>query len=344
MHTITSLSKLLVIAFSITCCVVLFWQDGSPIFSINYSSSDICSETELSYQKIMTTPATSTSIAPKSNKIVDSSSQNTKIDNSTESSIKEQTSIWIKIGEQLKLNHYSQNPRVQKEMHKILADKKSFETILNRSAPYIYYIYKQTQQRHLPAELALIPIIESEYNPNDHNSIDALGLWQLMPGTAQDLGVKMDNGYDGRRNVIDSTNAALTFLSDLEKEFHGNWNLSFAAYNCGPGCVSSAVKKAKSNDYFELGLPVETKLYVPRLLAIAALIKHAQEYGIVLPQIKDAPYFTEVKVNKSENLSNYAKSTGTNLVLLKKLNPDYRFEKSGPSSKLLLVPVNSRSI
>jgi membrane-bound lytic murein transglycosylase D len=120
--------------------------------------------------------------------------------------------------------------------------------------------------------------------------------------------------------------------------------LAFAAYNCGDGCTSSAIKKAKSNDYFDLSLPLETKLYVPRLLAIAEIIKHAKEYGIVLPQIKDAPFFTKVDVNKSESLSHYAKSTGTDLQLLKKLNPDYHFEKTSSISSVLLVPVNSRSI
>lgn len=303
------------------------------------------SEIALAYQETMTaTVQSSDATSNAQNTFLDSAFNAANIVKSTGSSLDDSTSIWTNIGEQLKLNDYSQNPRVQTEIHKYLADKASFETILNRSAPYIYYIYTQTQERGLPAELALIPIIESEYNPNDHNSIGANGLWQLMPGTARGLGVQMNNGYDGRRNVIDSTNAALTFFSDLGKEFNGNWNLAFAAYNCGPGCVSSAVKRDKSTDYFKLGLPLETKLYVPRLLAIAEIIKHAKEYGIILPPIKDVPYFKEVKVEQSESLSSYAKSTGTDLELLKKLNPDFQYEKASALSKNLLVPINGRSI
>lgn len=320
MHTLTRYSKLVLIAFSITCsCFFLFLQDRSPIFFLDNTYSKLVDENTLAYQ-----------------------GSTMKVGSSTDDSINESSSIWTIIGEQLKLDHASQDPRVQAEMRKILAHKKSFETILSRSTPYIYYIDTQIQRRHLPAELALIPIIESEYNPNDHNSIGANGLWQLMPGTARGLGLKVSHGDDDRRNVIDSTNAALTFFNYLGKEFKGNWNLAFAAYNCGPGCVSSAVKRAKSTNYFKLGLPLETKLYVPRLLAISVIIKHAKKYGIVLPQIKDTPFFTEVKVKKSENLSSYSKSTGTDLALLKKLNPDYSDKNA--DSNTFLVPVSSRAI
>lgn len=195
--------------------------------------------------------------------------------------------IWTMISEHLKLDHYSHNHRVQKEVKNLLADKKSLETILHRSDPYIYYIYSQTQLRHLPAELVLIPIIESQYNPNDHNSINAMGLWQLMPSTARDLGLKIHDG--DRRNVVTSTNAALTFFNYLKNKFNGHWDLAFAAYNCGPGCVDNAIKNSKSKNYFKLKLPLETRIYVPKLLALAVIIKHAKEYDIILPKIQDKP-------------------------------------------------------
>lgn len=251
------------------------------------------------------------------------------------------TPIWNKIGEHLNLNHYQNNPRVKKEIARVLANKQNFQIFLNRSTPYIYHIYTQTQLRHLPAEIALIPIIESEYNPNDHNSIGALGLWQLMPATAKILGVKMRNGYDGRRNLIESTNAALVFFKDLSHTFNGNWNLSFAAYNCGPGCVSSAIRRAGTHDFFKLKVPLDTRYYVPRLLAMAELIKHAKHYGINLPKTQDTPFFKEVKVNKTTSLTSYAKSNGTNLDILKKLNPDYQHSKTIALARTLLVPINS---
>ena len=197
----------------------------------------------------------------------------------------------------------------------------------------------------MPAELALIPVIESEYNAHDKSSVGATGLWQLMPQTAKELGVKVSKGYDGRVNVIASTKAALLYFRDLGNLFKGNWNLAIAAYNCGQGGVSSAVRKAKSHDFFKLHLPLETKLYVPRLLAVAAIIKHPEKYGIELPQIKDEPFFTEVKINKAVNLSTYSKSTGIDLDTLKKLNPEYKYQKINlQSSHTLLVPITTHSI
>lgn len=342
MLTITNISKLLIIAFSITCSIILFWQYGSPIFShVSDEIADVRLETKTLPLQNSLIPVVMLNNITNDLKItrIDHAFTSKSLTPEPTSTPNAQNSIWVTIGQQLKLDHSAQNPRVKKEIRKILANKQDFQAILNRSTPYIYYIYSQTQKRHLPAELALIPIIESEYNPNDHNSIDALGLWQLMPGTAKILGVKMGNGYDGRRNVEASTKAALTFFTDLKNQFNGNWNLAFAAYNCGPGCVSSAVKRSNSNNYFNLSLPLETKIYVPRLLAMAEIIKHAKEYGITLPPIPDAPYFTKVQVKKSQTLANFAKSTGSDLTELKKLNPDYRFKKTLALNNSILVPL-----
>lgn len=368
MQLITNISKLLVIAFSITCSVVLLWQYGPPIFPLTFNSPETSSEgiaiaqqaTAATTVQAIKTHATKPVFMPV--KLVHKINFDKLIKTVTVTTVTKQITqtvatksatpatstaaasdlIWVRIGDHLQMNHYADNPRVQKEIHRILGDKKSFQTILQRSAPYIYYIYKQTQARHLPAELALIPIIESEYNPNDHNSIGAMGLWQLMPATAKILGVKIGNGYDGRRNVIISTKAALAFYTDLGKFFNGNWILAIAAYNCGQGGVDAAIKRAGgSRDFFKLSVPQETRYYVPRLLAIATIIKHAHRYGIVLPNIKDAPYFTEVKMAKSESLSTYAKNSGVDLDVLKKLNPDYGNGKIVTVSKTLLVPVSS---
>lgn len=219
-------------------------------------------------------------------------------------------SIWSAIGANLNLDHHTQNPRVQQEIRHILRDKKSFVTILNHSRPYLYYIYSQTQKDHLPAELTLIPVIESEYNPNDHEPNGAYGLWQLMPATARILKVKMSNGFDGRHDTVASTKAALTFFRDLNTQFKGNWNLAIAAYNCGPGCVASAVRRSDSTNYFNLSLPLETKIYVPRLLAIAAIVKDPQKYGVTLPPIKNGPYLGNLPVKKSVSLASNVKSHG----------------------------------
>lgn len=218
-----------------------------------------------------------------------STSVNTSENSDEEISVKP-NSIWDVMAGEFKLNDQTQSIRVQAEIRKILADRDKFIQILWAAQPYIYYIHQQTEARHLPAEIGLIPVIESEFNPNDHSSKGARGLWQLMAGTAHELGVKVRTGYDGRLDFAVSTKAALAYFKDLGSEFKGNWYLAIAAYNCGQVRVESAVRKAGTRSYWKLSLPTETKLYVPKLLAVAEIIKNPHKYGIQLPPIANKPY------------------------------------------------------
>lgn len=253
-------------------------------------------------------------------------------------------SIWNTISSEFKLDHQAQSARVQAEIRKLLADQDSFYQILKAAAPYIYYIHQQIQARGLPAELALIPFVESEFNPNDKSKKGATGLWQLMSGTAHELGVKVKEGYDGRRNVVASTKAALAYFKDLGVFFNGNWYLAIAAYNCGQGKIQSAMRRSGSKSYWNLSLPLETKLYVPKLLAVAAIIANPEKYGVRLPEINNAPYFAELKPQqKSVNLAQVAKSSGVSLETLNKLNPDFNKRKVVSNVNTLLVPVEKAS-
>jgi membrane-bound lytic murein transglycosylase D len=237
---------------------------------------------------------------------------------------KSNESLWSNISHDLKLDHKAQSSRVQAEIHKILADQGKLNEILKAAAPYLYFIHEQTKARGLPAELALIPIIESEFNPNDHSNKGATGLWQLMPGTANELGVKVKSGYDGRRNVVASTKAALAYFNDLGNLFKGDWYLAIAAYNCGQVKVASTERRTGVHNFWNLPLPAETKYYVPKLLAVAEIIKHPEKYGIELPQINNEPYFAELKVKQAVNLVQVAKSSGISFETLDTLNPDNR--------------------
>jgi membrane-bound lytic murein transglycosylase D len=197
----------------------------------------------------------------------------------------------------------------------------------------------------LPAELALIPAIESEFNPNDFSNKGATGLWQLMPQTAHELGIKVKSNYDGRRNVIASTNAALAYFRDLGVYFKQNWYLAIAAYNCGQGKVDSAMHRAGSRNFWNLKLPHETRAYIPKLLAIAAIIQNPEKYGIRLPHIHNKPYFSAIQSKQAVSLTSVAKSTGVSMDTLYALNPDY---KHGPAPSYksvytLLVPVKYAS-
>lgn len=249
-------------------------------------------------------------------------------------------SIWTSLRSEFKLDHKTQSTRVQAEINKLLADQDKLYEILEAAGPYIYFIHKQTQERGLPAEIALIPAIESEFNPNDHSKKGATGLWQLMPGTAHELGVKIRSSYDGRRNVVASTKAALAYFNDLGNMFNGNWDLAIAAYNCGQVRVESVARRTGSHSFWNLPLPRETKQYVPKLLAVAAIIKNPEKYGVQLPPINNEPYFAEVKTKKPVSLDHVAKSSGISIETLHALNPDYKHGVvANKGSYSLLVPV-----
>jgi membrane-bound lytic murein transglycosylase D len=249
--------------------------------------------------------------------------------------------VWNSIRSELKLDHRAQSSQVQAEIRKLLADRDKLNSILKAAVPYIYYIHEQTQAYGLPAEIALIPFIESEFNPNDHSNKGATGLWQLMPATASELGVKVKSHYDGRRNVMASTKAALAYFRDLGGMFKGNWYLAIAAYNCGQVRVVKEEKRTGSKSFWNLPLPKETRLYVPKLLAVAEIVKHPEKYGVKLPHVNNQPYFKEVKVTKPVTLSKVAKSSGISVETLTVLNPDYKHDvlpTKGAYS--LLVPVD----
>jgi len=256
-------------------------------------------------------------------------------------------SVWTSLSHDLKLDHKANSKLVQAEIHKLLADQNKLNSILQAAGPYIYYVYQQTQKRGLPAELALIPVIESEYNPNDHSNKGATGLWQLMPETAHELGIKIKSRYDGRRNVVASTKAALAYFNDLGNMFKGNWYLAIAAYNCGQVKVASAERNTGSHSFWNLPLPRETKDYVPKLLAVAAIIKNPEKYGIKLPSVTNAPYFATVQVRTPMSLVQVAKSSGISIETLHALNPDYNHGvvviADVKKAATLLVPANKES-
>jgi len=251
-------------------------------------------------------------------------------------------SIWSSLTSEFKLDHRANSAQVKAEIRKLQADQQKFSKILKAAGPYIYFIHKQTQLRGLPAEMALIPVIESEFNPNDYSTKGATGLWQLMRGTARELGVKVISGYDGRRSVTASTKAALAYFNDLGNYYKGNWYLALAAYNAGQGRVDKAIRRAGSRSFWNLPVPKETQYYVPKLLAVAAMVENPKKYGVKLPQIDNQPYFAELKLKKAVSLDKIAKSMGVAIDTLRTLNPDYKTGTVVPKNGVytLLVPIN----
>ncbi|MEM1243679.1 MAG: LysM peptidoglycan-binding domain-containing protein [Pseudomonadota bacterium] len=253
--------------------------------------------------------------------------------------------FWYKLRSSFRLKHNTSKAEVKRQIRWLQRNRGYLQSVLNNAGPYLYFVYQQTEERQLPGELVLLPIVESTYDPFAYSDRGAAGLWQLMPGTATGYGLKEDWWYDGRRDVYASTNAALEYLNYLHGFFDGNWLLAIAAYDSGAGTVENAVKRNhrhhRSTDFWALPLPHETQHYVPRLLALAAVIEYPDYYGIELPNIKNGAYFGVVNINSQIDLARAAKLAGISLQELYQLNPGYnRFATDPNGPYRLLLPVD----
>lgn len=238
-----------------------------------------------------------------------------------------------------------ENPAVREKINWYISNQAYLKEIAKQAQPYLYYIYQQVKKRHLPAELALLPMVESNYDPFAYSKVGASGLWQMMPGTASGFGIKVDWWYDGRRDIIASTNAALDYLSYLGNFFHGEWLQAIAAYDTGEGTVMQAIernaKAGKSTRFWDLPLPQETKRYVPKLLALATIIKYQSEYDVQLPNIPNQPYLASVNVDSQIDLSRAAQMANMSLEKLAQLNPGFNRWATDPDlPTYLLLPID----
>ncbi|KTC67911.1 membrane bound lytic murein transglycosylase D [Legionella birminghamensis] len=250
--------------------------------------------------------------------------------------------VWEVLRSQLKLNHEVTQPEVQNQIQWLI-NHPSYLQKLARAEPYMYHIVTEVKKRDLPGELALIPMLESAYDPFAYSGAGAAGLWQLMPGTGNNLGLKQDWWFDGRRSITPSTDAALNYLKYLGRYFNGNWVLAIAAYDSGEGTISRAIKNSgqtgRAVNFWVLPVPNETRFYVPRLLALAEIIKYPQRYKISLPEIPHVPYFEEVNIGSQIDLNHAAKLAGISYTDLIKLNPGYNRWATAPYKPFkLLIP------
>lgn len=249
--------------------------------------------------------------------------------------------LWDLLRTEFSLNHYEFNPAVQDNIDYLMNDQDFLMRTALRSSPYLYFIHQQVKKRKLPAELVLLPIIESGYNPFIYSTAGAAGIWQMMPDTASGFGIKQDWWYDGRRDVVASTRAALDYLSYLFDFFDGNALLAIAAYNSGEGAVMSAIRRnireGKSTDFWALPLPRETRTYVPRLLALTIIIAHPERYPLRLPAVRNAPYLAQVDVGGQIDLKRAASFAGLSLKNIQQLNPGYNHLVTHPNGPYKLV-------
>ena len=177
--------------------------------------------------------------------------------------------------------------------------------MFERTKRYIYYVVQEVKKRNMPMEIALLPIIESAYNPIARSNMKAVGLWQFIPSTGKNYGLKQNWWKDERSNVILSTNASLNYLEKLYKQF-GTWELALAGYNAGEGKVAREIKKNKRRkrptDYYTISLPRETDEYVSKLIAMKHIIQNPSKFNVDVPYIPNAPYFGEVTLTEQMDI------------------------------------------
>jgi membrane-bound lytic murein transglycosylase D len=213
-----------------------------------------------------------------------------------------------------------------------------------RASRYIYHVVEELEKRGMPTELALLPFIESAFNPNAMSSANAAGMWQFVPATGRDFNLKQNMFKDERRGVLASTDAALTYLQRLYDMF-GDWQLVLAAYNWGEGSVQKAIKKnqalGKPTDFESLAdlMPAETRNYVPKLQAVKNIIANPAQYGVTLPNVSNQPYFTAVDKTSDIDLTIAAQLAELSLEDFKALNPQFnRPVITGDDKTKILLP------
>lgn len=254
-------------------------------------------------------------------------------------------SLWQEVAKHYGFQYSSHSAPIHKAILQYTKNQDYLDQLTHNARFYLFYVYQQTKLKHLPSEIALIPMIESDYNPFIYSHQGATGLWQMMPQTASGFGLHINWWYDGRRDIVKSTAVALKYLEDLHQHYHNDWLLAIAAYDAGQGKVDSAIAKNqrehKSTNFWSLSLPEETKLYVPRLLALAAIIKNPEKYHVHIKHVENSPYFKTLTVHRPLEISEIAKVCETDINLIRELNPGFRRWTTQPSDdNTLVLPVN----
>ena len=230
---------------------------------------------------------------------------------------------------------------VTRQVNQLISSGTHFQDSLSLATPYLFFILEEVKRRGMPTELALLPILESGFNIRLGKGLNHAGLWGLMPITARHLNLNQNPFKDERRDIVVSTNAALDLLEELHAKF-GDWQLALAAYNWGPASLSRAIEYNRSKNlpasYSSLKMPVETMAFVPKLMAIRKVIENPEAYNIVLPDIPNKPYFSQLDVKAAIDIQLVIKLAGISQNEFVLLNPSFNkpLIPAGPNQKLLL--------
>jgi membrane-bound lytic murein transglycosylase D len=239
-----------------------------------------------------------------------------------------------------------QEPAIDQQLAWFEHNPDYLERVFQRGQRYMYHVITEVEARGMPLEFALLPVVESAYEPFAYSVSRAAGLWQFIPDTGRRFGLKQNWWYDGRRDVIESTRAALDYLQALHDQFDGDWLLAIAAYNVGENTVQRELDynraHGKPTDFWHLTLPAETRAYVPKLLAMKRLMAEPERYGLEFAVIPNEPYFAVIDTGSQIDLKIAAKLAGTGYDELVALNPGYNRWATDPDGPhRMLVPIDN---
>ncbi|MGK0441192.1 MAG: membrane-bound lytic murein transglycosylase D [Pseudohongiellaceae bacterium] len=258
------------------------------------------------------------------------------------------STLWQRIPLGFKLQQVDQ-PRLTAEFNWYAKNPAYMKRVSQRAERYGFHIIEEIEKIGMPTEFALLPIVESAFDPFAYSHGRASGMWQFIPGTARMFKLKSNWWYDGRRDTIASTNAALTYLQNLSRYYKDDWLLALAAYNSGQGTVNKAIRKnkrkGKPTHFWALDLPRETRSYVPKLLALAKIFDNPQRYGITLHPVANEPYFTAVDTKSQIDLAQAAELADVDIEEIYKLNPGFNRWATDPNGPhQLLVPAHKAEL
>lgn len=253
--------------------------------------------------------------------------------------------LWKIISADLQLNRPIDHPSVKEKIRWYQKNQDYIDRVVDRATPYLHYIVHELKQNNLPIDLALLPIVESAYHPFAYSPSRASGLWQFMPATGKQFGLKQNWWYDGRRDIVASTKAAIKYLKQLNVLFNGDWPLALAAYNAGPGNVKKAIKKnnkrGQPSDYWHLQLHRETRDYVPNLIALAEILANQEHYKIKFNPIPNSTHFKIVNIKNQIDLAAVSEITKLDMDSIYRLNPGFSRWATAPNGPhRLLLPNN----
>ncbi len=343
MHTVWIILLALLVTTS-ACNTHIFKSDNStPLTSaVNVP--------ELNTANTHLTPASDTA-TPATEIITTSthSSGNAPVENIPHFEKADETDLWKRLRQGMQLEELSEHQRVAIHIKNYSRHQHYIDRVVDRAEPFLHLIMEQIDERNMPAEIALLPIVESAFQPFAYSHGRAAGIWQFIPGTGRMYGLEQDWWYDGRRDIVASTNAALNYLESLHKRLNGDWLLALAAYNSGSGNVWRAIRKNKKKglpiDFWHLDLPDETEAYVPKLLAISKIIAKPEHYNISLKPILNEPRVVEVETASQIDLALVAKLADMSIEDVYRLNPAFNRWATAPDKKhKLLIPVEKENL